>query len=168
MKYEVVFDVCNKGYEAGPFVFGGFALFLVFLFLYKLKPGDSSKTKLKSPLVGVWFTGLWTLISFGGTFFEYRSVKTEAKNGLAKTITGEVTEFDPMPYGGHKSESFVVAGKRFSYSDFIVSPGFNQTSSHGGPIHAGLKVRIQYIDETITKIEVEKPIADEIKKIDRK
>jgi hypothetical protein len=43
-------------------------------------------------------------------------------------------------------------------SDYKPSSGFNQTSSHGGPIRSGLQVRIYYVDPgsgpTITKLEL--------------
>ncbi len=43
-----------------------------------------------------------------------------------------------MPYGGHQQESFTVEGVKFSYSDFSISPSFNNTKSHGEPIRKGL------------------------------
>src|SRR5262249_332614 len=50
----------------------------------------------------------------------------------------------PMPYAGHSDESFTVMGIRFTYSDYHISDGFNNTSSHGGPINKDLFVRICY------------------------
>ncbi|MBX9769509.1 MAG: hypothetical protein K2X47_19690 [Bdellovibrionales bacterium] len=41
-------------------------------------------------------------------------------------------------------ESFMVSGVRFQYSDYVVTDGFNQTASHGGPISKGAYVRICY------------------------
>jgi hypothetical protein len=51
-------------------------------------------------------------------------------------------------------ESFCVSGVCFRYSDYVVTAGFNQTSSHGGPIRDGLPVRVTYIGNTIVKLEV--------------
>lgn len=59
-----------------------------------------------------------------------------------------------MPYSGHEKEWFVVAGHRFEYSDFEVSPGFNQTASHGGPIKKGMHLRVHYVDNDIARLEV--------------
>jgi hypothetical protein len=59
-----------------------------------------------------------------------------------------------MPYTGHSEESFVVDGKRFSYSDFIVTSGFHNAASHGGPIRAGLYVRVSYIGNVILRLEI--------------
>jgi len=61
-----------------------------------------------------------------------------------------------MPYSGHAMESFTVSGVPFSYSDYIPKAGFNQTSSHGGPIHEGLPVRIWYVGNEIVKLEIKK------------
>jgi hypothetical protein len=49
-----------------------------------------------------------------------------------------------MPYGGHGNESFSVRGVPFKYSDFVITGGFNNTASHGGPITRDAYVRICY------------------------
>jgi hypothetical protein len=49
-----------------------------------------------------------------------------------------------MPYAGHAEESFSVSGVPFRYSDFQITDGFNNTSSHGGPIKSDSYVRICY------------------------
>jgi len=66
------------------------------------------------------------------------------QKGDYQTVEGAVANFDPMPYEGHKPECFSVQDKRFCYSDYVISPGFRNTASHGGPIRPGLKVRIAY------------------------
>ena len=45
---------------------------------------------------------------------------------------------------GMHRESFAVDGVPFGYSDFIITDGFNNTSSHGGPIKSDSYVRICY------------------------
>ncbi|WP_321797617.1 hypothetical protein [Burkholderia sp. BCC1988] len=65
-----------------------------------------------------------------------------------------MTAFEPMPYGGHAMERFCVGQVCFSYSDYVVTGGFNNTASHGGPIRAGLPVRVSYVDGLIVKLEV--------------
>ena len=59
-----------------------------------------------------------------------------------------------MPHQGHSLESFEVNGHRFAYSDYIVTAGFNNTQSHGGPIREGLQVRIVAVDGRIARLEV--------------
>jgi len=76
-------------------------------------------------------------------------------SGKCSVTEGYVENFDPAPASGHKNESFILNGKKFSYSDYDVSTGaFNQTYSHGGPIYQGRWVRISYKDNLILKIEV--------------
>jgi len=65
-----------------------------------------------------------------------------------------VTRFKPMPPSGHAPEEFCVKDRCFQYSDFEVSPAFNTTSSHGGPIREGLPVRVTYVGNAIVRLEV--------------
>jgi len=51
-------------------------------------------------------------------------------------------------------ERFCVSGVCFAYSDFVITSGFNNTSSHGGPIREGLPVRVTYVGDMIVKLEV--------------
>ena len=102
------------------------------------------------------FTLLWVLGSFIGTFAEYWNCSHALASGKASYVEGTVDNFVPMPYQGHANESFTVKGVPFSYSDYGVEAGFNQTSSHGGPIRQGLPVRIWYVGNEIVKLEIKK------------
>ena len=77
---------------------------------------------------------------------EYIVLRQALRAGKCKIVEGVITEFDPMPWAGHQDESFVVKGIRFEYSDFSPKAGFHQSSSHGGPIRLGLRVKIFYIE----------------------
>ena len=74
-------------------------------------------------------------------------VKSVIENKNYKTISGNIKNFIPMPYSGHRFESFDVDNISFSYSDYIgTNYFFKQTKSHGGPIIGnGQKVKINYI-----------------------
>ena len=52
-----------------------------------------------------------------------------------------------MPYGGRQNECFRVENQKFCYSDYDASVTFHQSASHGGPIRAGLPVRIAYYED---------------------
>jgi len=85
------------------------------------------------------------------------SLLEAARLGNVRVVEGVVENFHPMPYAGHDTERFSVAGHRFEYSDYLKTSGFNQTSSHGGPIREGLPVRITYVPgqrNVIIKLEV--------------
>ena len=76
------------------------------------------------------------------------------QSGQAQVVEGVVTDFVPMPYEGHADERFAVDGHYFSYSDYVVTAGFNHTSSHGGPIRSGINVRVTFVGNVIVRLEV--------------
>jgi hypothetical protein len=51
-----------------------------------------------------------------------------------------------------------VESQCFSYSDYGDSVGFSNTSVRGGPIKAGLPVRVTFVGNTILKLEVSMPL----------
>ena len=103
--------------------------------LYRLF--GSSEIQRKGTTIFVIFFGL---LLFGAgmlNYFNFAKLRRAAREGKYEVVEGEVREFVPMPYTGHANESFVVKGHRFSYSDYDLTKGFNQTQSHGGPIRDG-------------------------------
>jgi hypothetical protein len=90
------------------------------------------------------FPILWTAIFFVATYSAYQRHRTLAQDNRCSVVEGPVENFVPMPHAGHADESFTVRGVRFAYSDYGVSDGFNNTSSHGGPISKDSYVRICY------------------------
>ena len=109
------------------------------------------------PVFFLGFAVLWTTLSTVGVLVSWYSTQTQIRNG-APVVEGAVANFHPMPAAGHEDEHFTVQGVYFAYSDYSVTSGFNNTSSHGGPMREGLYVRIHYTrsvtGETITKLEV--------------
>jgi len=99
----------------------------------------------------IWVVGVGasTLSADSDAFVAYQ-------RGEYQTVEGIVTDFKPMPYEGHQDECFSVQDQRFCYSDYEVGPGFHHATSHGGPIRAGLPVRIAYKDGLILRLEVPK------------
>jgi len=90
------------------------------------------------------------------------------QKGNYHVVEGQVTNFDPMPYDGHKNECFSVEEKLFCYSDYGAGPGFHNTASHGGPIRSGLQVRIAYMPvahrgNIILRLEVARELAAPLK-----
>ena len=104
------------------------------------------------------FSLIWTTIASIGVRGSFFGARRAMSDGSARIVEGVVENFHPMPYAGHDTERFTVGGVRFAYSDYIVGPGFNNTSSHGGPIREGLSVRIHYNggpnNATILKLEI--------------
>jgi hypothetical protein len=89
-------------------------------------------------------------MTFGITYNEYRAAATALKEGQYSIAEGPVANF----VSGPKQESFTVGNRSFSYSDSIVTAGFRQTASHGGPIHEGLYVRLTYVGNLIVRLEI--------------
>lgn len=107
------------------------------------------------------FAFFWSTVVYISENHSKRFVKNIIATKKLKNVEGAVTHFDPMPFGGHKEESFSVNNVHFKYSDFLVIQGFHNTKSHGGPINGnGDSVRISYYtknnDNYIVKLEIKK------------
>ena len=160
MHYRTVFDIAAAGYKSWSFPAFGLAfiaLGIVFVLNRRNIPGWWSKHPAASKAFAFFFLGfsvLWTLVSFLATHGDYAALaKARTAPGL-QVVEGVVTNFKPMPPTGHAMEKFCVSGTCFEYSDFIVTAGFNNTSSHGGPIREGLQVRVAHVGNAIVKLEV--------------
>lgn len=90
------------------------------------------------------FSGLGKLGAVG--------LSNQLRAGDADQIEGTVSAFFEV-YGG-KNECFSIGERRFCYSDYVVTPGFNRTRALGGPISPGLQVRLSAIGDTIVRLEV--------------
>ncbi|SRR6266566_1061850 len=97
--------------------------------------------------IGFVFAGLamlWVIGSAAMMVSFYSEAKAAAHSPDTPVVEGIVENFKPAPYEGHQDESFDVRGVSFSYSDYVITGGFRQTVSHGGPIRSGVPVRIHY------------------------
>jgi hypothetical protein len=159
MEYQVYYDIQHVAYP-GWWIFAVGLLFIsagVVGFLARNTPrfGSSMFQRKVMPIYIV----IFGLIGIGAGWLNYSTfaeLRDAARNGKTGVAEGQVKEFVPMPDHGHGSESFVVNGHRFSYSDYDLTKGFNQSQSHGGPIREGLQVRIEHVDGKIIKLEIPK------------
>lgn len=164
MDYDLVFDAAQGGYRNWPFVAGGLLFVLIGAFLVKNRrnlptmfPGGMGpKAASAFAYVFLVFSVLWTTVAFTATGRDYATVRNAVQKGDTEVVEGRVEDFVPMPYAGHAMERFSVCGVPFSYSDYVVTTGFNHTSSHGGPIRPGLWVRLSYIGNSIARVEIAK------------
>jgi hypothetical protein len=158
--FITVFDVGTRGYYNWWFPAFGLIFVVIGLILpVLLKAGlfPSYQKKLFSgwfPALYLGFAIFWTLTAFISTLGGYLHARETLLSGNAPYVEGVVQDFVPMPYSGHAMESFKVNGVPFSYSDYVVGNGFNNTSSHGGPIREGLHVRIWYSGNDILKLQI--------------
>jgi hypothetical protein len=163
MEYRVYYDIQQVAYP-GWWVFA-IALFFIsagaVAFLARNNKKFSSRYRssdLQRKVMPI-FAIIFGLLGVGAGWLNYSNfaeLRDAARNGKAEVVEGQVKEFVPMPYQGHANESFVVNGHRFSYSDYDLTKGFNQSQSHGGPIKEGLQVRIEHVDGKIIKLEIPK------------
>jgi len=130
-------------------------LFLAVIALYPLATNIFSKKKRESMNFKVTilfsvFAFLFVLIVGSIAFLGQSSMSAyvfdEYQKGKAKVVEGYVENFDPMPYDGHKYESFSIDNLTFFYSDFAEQPGYHTAKSHGGVIKGnGQHLRITYV-----------------------
>jgi len=160
MDYEVVFEISKSGLGISMFALPGFLFIAIGIVMYKFPKwfARNWSERWARGFATFWlgFSVIWTVFSFGGTFISQSSARDTYESGNYKMVEGVVENFDPMPASGHKMESFTVKGVKFEYSDFVVTPGFNNAASQGGPIRGGFPVRISYTGNTILKLEVSK------------
>jgi len=158
MEYRVAFDVAEAGCRYWWFPVSGLALLTVGLLRlrHQRRHPDPSRSRWRrvEPAAMVAFGVLITISSFGATYGEYRQLVAALEHRDFTVVEGVVHNFVPMPYEGHADESFDVAGHHYEYSDFMVTEGFNNTQSHGGPIRDGLRVRIADVGGRIARLEI--------------
>lgn len=154
MEYTTVFDVIQSGYRQWPFAAAGLIFVAVGIGLVFFRQRLRGGTHRLFPFVFLGFAVVWTLVAFIGTVADFSFLASDLRGGRCEITEGIVTNFDPMPHSGHRMESFVVNGRRFQYSDYVLTAGFNNTASHGGPIHQGLHVRIHHRGNDIARLEI--------------
>src|SRR5947208_1246811 len=128
--YQTVFDISQKWPQ---WWFPAFGLIFVIIGSLILKFSMKKSTRY----FGVFFMGfviLWTFATAIATHLNYSALQEIYREGRSQVVEGKVEHFKPMPYGGHAMESFTVKGVNFEYSDYVITPAFNNTSSHVGPI----------------------------------
>jgi hypothetical protein len=145
--YLTVFDISQKPFE---WWWSAIGLLFVIVGIVVLKYGRWLSVSKDHKLMG------WCFIIFGSgaafvifvlMYSTYDEYMQAYKTGRYSVVQGVVEDFHPMPYEGHQNECFRVEKEKFCYSDYEVSPAFNQSASHGGPIRAGLPVRITYYED---------------------
>jgi hypothetical protein len=162
MEYQVVFDIASEGYKSWSFPTFGFLFITIGIGLVLIRknlPGWWGKHPTASNFFTFCFLSfsvLWTAVSFVTTYQDYVSLSTAEQTNRVHVAEGVVTNFKPMPATGHAMERFCVSNKCFEYSDYVITGGFNNTSSHGGPIREGLSVRVSYVGDSIIKLEIVK------------
>lgn len=156
-EYRVAYDLIQAGYQNWLQAIPGTIIGIVGLvMLMKRVKSHSVTADLKNSSISIFMIifGMIWVAAFAGNYSIYAGLRDSVMKGGYETVEGRVSNFVPMPYEGHAQEHFDVNGKKFSYSDYDLTKGFNKTKSHGGPIREGLQVRINYVGESIVKLEI--------------
>lgn len=153
-QYRVAFDLYQKGYQWGFPAFGLIFIVIgaVLVWLQRMMNWQPSRRFAGYFMMG--FACLWSGLVFSSTFREYTALRSAYRHSQFSIVEGRVTNFHPMPYQGHQDECFSVQSETFCYSDYVVTAGFSNSASHGGPIREGLPVRVFYVGSTIVRLEV--------------
>jgi hypothetical protein len=161
MEYRVYYDIQQVIYPAWWVMAVGLLIISIGATLFLARNNkvfnsvfeSSGFQKTVMPIFAIIFGMIWVALGML-SYPTFAGLRNAARDGRYEVVEGQVREFVPMPYEGHARESFVVDGHRFSYSDYDLTMGFNQSRSHGGPIREGLQVRIAHVDGKIVKLEI--------------
>jgi energy-coupling factor transporter transmembrane protein EcfT len=158
MDCSIVFDIRNSGLRTWWFPSAGLFFVAIGVALARFRYRFAKKGLPSSfPWLFLGFSVFWTCLTTVATVGSYVSLRHALSSGNYQFVEGIVHNFKPMPYEGHAMESFDVAGEHFEYSDYDITSGFNNTSSHGGPILDGVYVRIRHRSGTILHLEICRP-----------
>jgi hypothetical protein len=151
--YTTVFEITQEPFNWWFPAFGLIFIVLGTALIFAARRWPSFTRAKSLGYFFVIFASLWTVVAFLGTYIIYRSAINYYHSKNYEVIEGIVESFQPMPYAGHRDECFTVRATRFCYSDYRITPEFNQTASHGGPIREGLPVRITHHNGHILRLE---------------
>ena len=150
MEYRVVFDAQQAGYHDWTFAAPGVAFVLLGIALVRNREALRIQRNIAFFMLG-WGI-LWMIGAFAVTYRNDSHARDALKSGRAQMLEGTVSDFRSIPNG----ESFVLEGKKFNYSDYLINGCFNNMRSHGGPIHVGARVRLWAVQNCILKLEVKR------------
>lgn len=155
MGYRTVFDVTHVGVQwVIPVLMFTFAS-LFALMGWGLRTSDDRAFVNKGLIFEIGgSTGIFAaVVAFCVNTGEYYVAKKALVTRQCSVTEGVVTEFVPMPDGGHSTESFRVNGVKFEYGSGWGSTVFNSEWNKGF-IHDGVPARITYRGQNILKVEV--------------
>jgi hypothetical protein len=155
-EYRLIFDVVQVGYRHWWFpTFGLLFVLLGFVFAKAHGfPGFRGRPFRFAPYYMITFASCWVALVFVSTYSDYCRLRRAMERHNYVLVEGPVTAYWETPVKGKAAERFVVAGRRFEYSDDHVIAGYNNTASRGGAIRDGLCVRIFDVGGEIARLEV--------------
>ena len=161
MNYQVVYDASQTGID-WPVIVMATGLLAVAIILWKDRGSGTGQVSPWFAAIVLIFALIFSPCVIIGKVNEYITAQTRLHANQTAVVEGRVENFNPGVYP-NVLESFTVNGVRFEYSEFARTPGFHHTSIYGGPMKAGLQVRIHYtnlagqtVKPTILRLEIAK------------
>lgn len=154
MQFQTVFDIHKTGYSEWWFPGLGLIFLIVGGLFVMGRQWLGPKSLQSIPRLLIGFGAIWTVLALLFTLSPHLRLSAALRRGHCVVTEGVVTEYQPMPPTGHGFESFVVSGKRFDYSDYVLSAGFHKTALRGSPIREGVYVRIHHVGNEIARLEI--------------
>ncbi len=155
-EYVTVYQISKQSTDWGFALAGGIPLLVGIILIFAKRKFKWEQPHWAMPIFACGFGILWLCVAGVSVVHESSNALTVYTRGEYQVVEGVVTNFHPMPYEGYQDECFSVQDKRFCYSDYMVTPGFHNATSHGGPIRSGLPVRIAYIGNMIVRLDIPK------------
>jgi hypothetical protein len=156
------YDLTEQGYGQWWFLWLGLsmgalgtAFFIVVRSIYYERTSwVGTLLKIGSAVFAIGWIGLSISLTFIG-YTSYRKIQEMRSAGQEQYTQGIVVDFSPYDLSKNSViESFKVDHRTFSYSPNEIRPGFRQTHAKGSPIQNGTNVRINSIDNIITRLEI--------------
>ena len=152
MSYVTLFDVSQTAFHWAYPSYGLLFLLAGLILVFVISRWSRRKSPRVMGFVMIVFSAGWTASAMYATHRDYMECMDAFRRNQVTVFEGVVEDFRIAPYEG-MDECFRVQSATFCYSDESVQPGFHQTGAHGGPIHAGLAVRITAYHRNILKLE---------------
>ena len=148
-----LFDIADKPFDWIILV-PPLGLFLFGFFLTWMENRKIGKFVIKRIGLVLCVAGALAGLFVAGSWLRERHVGARAlQTGRCSVVEGVVTDFHPVPPGGHALESFRVQNRTFSYSEYNYTACFNTSLAHGGPVRQGAYLRVYFSDDCILRID---------------
>jgi hypothetical protein len=153
--YHLMFDASQNGSQLAVWFLVPLFPLIFLLIGWGLKGADDpqmvSKGKFFMLLSTLGFA--FSIVLAVGNGAQYMLLKRALTRHDYHVIEGTVSDFVPMPRGGHATESFRIGTESFHYGSGWGSIVFNSEWNRGY-IHNGAQVRLAYRGDDILRIEV--------------
>jgi hypothetical protein len=159
MKYAVVFDSTGSKWSSllaalPELVVAVLAVSLILYIIWHVRRGDlKSKSVLLMALVLIC---IGVGLNFADYHYFWRRIFTYY--GSYKTVEGAVSNYETMRKSDLNVERFEVQTVQFGYSNLGSFRCFHLPAANGGPVRAGLAVRVSYREtysqRCIVKLEI--------------